>query len=84
VLPGTGLVGIATSKKLGGKPQRNHVKRQIREIIRPFVGTSNPEWDFIVLVSERASNASFAEIEADIRQLFETSPWTPVEKSESS
>ncbi len=32
-LPGTGLVGIGTSRKIGGKPRRNFVKRRIRAAV---------------------------------------------------
>ena len=67
-LPGTGLIGIATSKKIGNTPQRNKAKRRFREVLRK-VAEAAPTMDYIVVVLPSERGAGLDEIEADVRKL---------------
>jgi len=57
-LPGEGLVGIATSKKIGGKPPRNRAKRRVREAIRTSGGPIR-NLDLVVIVNPSGAAAPF-------------------------
>ena len=70
-LPGAGLIGIATSKKIGGKPARNTQKRRFREILRQHPAWLNPNVDSVVVLSERVAARSFEELTAEAEQLFQ-------------
>jgi len=69
-LPGTGLIGIATSKKIGTKPQRNRAKRRFREAIRQQPQILNPRLDIVVVVTEAGSGATFDRIREEVKALF--------------
>ena len=69
-LPGTGLLGIATAKKIGGKPDRNRAKRRFREAIRIQAGLVDPRLDFILIVNPDGANAVFERIQEEVRTLF--------------
>jgi ribonuclease P protein component len=81
VLTGQGFVGVATSKKLGGKPARNLQKRRVKEILQ---GSHNPSVDLVVVISERAKSASFEQLRADIQSQLERISWESANASESS
>ena len=62
-VPGRGAWGIATAKVIGCKPARNHVKRQVREIIRSQKSCLNDTRDYVVIVKESATKMSFQNLE---------------------
>ncbi|MBX3113576.1 MAG: ribonuclease P protein component [Fimbriimonadaceae bacterium] len=70
VLPGNGAIGIATSQSIGSKPQRNRVKRRIREAIRPFLPRLM-SWDMVVLAKGPTSLAEFREICNQLGELID-------------
>jgi ribonuclease P protein component len=82
--PGTGLVGIATSKKIGGKPQRNHVKRRIRAAVALNPEPPDKRFDFVLVVSPSAANAPFVRIQEEVRRLFAEGVARWAEELESS
>jgi ribonuclease P protein component len=69
-LPGTGLVGIATAKKIGSKPERNRAKRRIREAIRLETHSPDLRFDFVIIVSVQGAAAPFVRIQEEIRTLL--------------
>ena len=60
--------GIVASKKIGGAVTRNHVKRQIREIMRGQKLKSG--YDIVVLARQSITNESFSNIEHTVRSLL--------------
>jgi ribonuclease P protein component len=69
-LPGTGLLGIATTKKIGGKPDRNRAKRRFREAVRTQPDLADPRLDFILIVNTDGAQAPFERIREEVRSLF--------------
>lgn len=81
-LPGTGLVGIATSKKIGGKPSRNHAKRRVQAIL--YVRESScRQLDLAFVLNDRISKLGFQELKEEVERLLReaTAQWE--ENSES-
>lgn len=68
--PGTGLVGIATAKKIGGKPQRNRARRRFREAVRLQSEIVRPAFDFVIVVNQTGADAPFERIQEEVRRLF--------------
>ena len=67
--PGTGLFGVATSKKLGEKPPRNRQKRRVREAFR--LGGGLPATvDGVVIASERVATVPFSALLDEARELL--------------
>lgn len=67
--PGSGLVGFATSKKIGSKPQRNRAKRRAREAARKT--NLDPRLDYVVVVQAEAPTASFERLAEDLAKAIE-------------
>jgi ribonuclease P protein component len=70
-LPGSGLIGIATSKKIGGKPQRNRVKRRYREALMANQNIIDQSLDAVVIVSPKAANATLPQLRSDVAVLLD-------------
>lgn len=67
--PGTGLFGVATSKKIGEKPPRNRQKRRVREAFRLAGGVPSTV-DAIVIASERVAALPFETLCEEARDLL--------------
>jgi ribonuclease P protein component len=59
---GTGLLGIAISKKLGSHPVRNKLKRRCREAVRVLYGSVLAHLDYVIVLGEEAAKAPQAEL----------------------
>ena len=70
VSPGKGLVGIATSKKLGAKPQRNRQKRRIHAMLQTQANLLNTQ-DIVLVVSVKCQEVDHATLSSDFTQLME-------------
>ncbi|MFY9233557.1 MAG: ribonuclease P protein component [Fimbriimonadaceae bacterium] len=69
-LPGTGLIGIATSKKIGNAPQRNKAKRRFREVFRTLAEKLDPSMDYIAVAFPESADVKLDEIRSELaRQL---------------
>lgn len=66
-LPGSGLLGIATARAIGEKPQRNRQRRRIRESIRLLDLCTN-SWDIIIFAKPSITHATFEEIQEEARR----------------
>jgi len=64
-LPGTGLVGIGTSRKIGGKPRRNFVKRRIRSAIVE-AGLDLQSLDCVFMVGTRGVSEPYELLSKDV------------------
>jgi ribonuclease P protein component len=82
-LPGQGLLGIATSKKIGVTPKRNKVKRRFREAVR-LQSLVAPNLDYVLIVKQDAANAPFERIQIEVRTLFDEAKRRWAEESEFS
>jgi ribonuclease P protein component len=63
--------GFSVSKKVGKAHDRNRVKRRLREICRKQGQTWRRGFDAILVARTSAAEASFAELETALCQLFQ-------------
>lgn len=83
-IPGKGLIGWATSKKIGCTPRRNKVKRRFRDALRSQDLCIECNLDYVVVISSTGANASYEEAGAELRALFERVALKWAEEPESS
>ena len=69
-LPGTGLLGIATSKKLGDRPNRHRARRRAQAAIRTMFSMVELKLDYVLIISPTAESATFERIGEELRNLF--------------
>ncbi|HEV3233726.1 MAG TPA: ribonuclease P protein component [Candidatus Dormibacteraeota bacterium] len=62
-------IGFSVSSKVGGSVRRNLVRRRLREAARPLIQASREGVDLVVVARPEASSASFAELDAELREL---------------
>ena len=62
--------GFAVSKKVGGAVKRNLTRRRLREIIQKEIPSLKQNYNIIVLAKENILNATFAELQSEIRNLI--------------
>jgi ribonuclease P protein component len=70
-LPGTGLVGFATSKKIGDRPQRNRARRRVQAAVRGLGNSRCNRLDYVLIISQETANAPFERIGEEVRSLFQ-------------
>lgn len=66
-LPGTGFVGVATPKKLGARPRRNHQRRRLQVGFAQEIGPQ-PTWDVVLIAGSSLPSVTFLELRAELRQ----------------
>jgi len=64
-------VGISISRRIGSSVERNKLKRRIREALRKNASFLPAGMDIVLAARLGPSEASFQEIEGDIRRLCE-------------
>lgn len=69
-LSGTGLLGFATSRKIGGKPQRHLQRRRFREALRVGNAPLLSDLDYVVILGPSCATAPFARITEEARDLI--------------
>jgi len=62
--------GIIATRSSGGAVERNRVKRQLREIIAPYISELDDPVDLLLIARERASKAEFSEIQSAVVELL--------------
>ena len=83
-LPGNGLLGFATSRKLGGKPQRNRQRRRLQAAFRDCKDLLDPAMDYVVILGPRCADAPFERITEEARDLIVRANARWAEESECS
>jgi len=68
--PGSGLVGIAVSKKVGSRPRRNKLKRRFRDAILCRRNQIDRRLDYVLIVNAEAAESPFDRVEEEVRMLF--------------
>ncbi len=63
-------IGFSVSSKVGGAVGRNLVRRRLREATRPLLGGIPGGVDLVVVARPEALTASFAELDAELRELI--------------
>jgi ribonuclease P protein component len=66
-LPGSGLIGIATSKKIGSKPRRNLEKRRVRALVQE--NPLFPHLDRVVVASVKSQQTDYATLREDLAKI---------------
>ena len=67
--PGNGLVGIATSKKLGAKPQRNRQKRRVYAMLQTQANLLDTQ-DIVLVASVKCKKVDLETLYADFTHLM--------------
>lgn len=67
-LPGSGLAGVATSRSIGSKPERNRAKRRVREAFW-VCGIDGSTLDWVLVVKASAVRADFETLVAQMTEL---------------
>jgi ribonuclease P protein component len=62
-------IGISISKRIGNSVKRNKLKRRVREAIKENAPLLPAGMDIVIVARRGPSEASFQEIEEDIKQL---------------
>ena len=70
-LPGEGLVGITTSKKIGNTPQRNRAKRRFREGWRKQEARVRGNLDYVLIVTPQGAGAPFGALVEELGSLLD-------------
>ena len=83
-LPGNGLIGFATSRKIGNTPQRNRARRRYREAMRANRDRINEGLDIVVIISPKAAEATFPQLRSDAAVLLDRINARWAAESESS
>jgi ribonuclease P protein component len=63
-------VAVTASRSVGNAVQRNHVKRLLREALRPLLPQIVPGWELVILSRSKAREASLAEIQEALVQVM--------------
>ncbi|MGI6226989.1 MAG: ribonuclease P protein component [Peptococcales bacterium] len=63
-------IGFSISKKLGKAHERNHLKRQLREIARKNLKSIKPGYDLIFIARQKISGKGYRDIEKSMEFLL--------------
>lgn len=73
-VPSHGLkVGVAVGKKVGNSVTRSLVKRRIKESFRLLIPQINENYNFVVIARASCAEASYDEINTELKMLLEKS-----------
>lgn len=81
-LPGTGKLGVATSRTIGNKPRRHKVRRRALEAFNGL-GVEAKALDLIIVCHRNADGAPFEKIKSELKQQMEAMSLRWEEKLES-
>jgi ribonuclease P protein component len=66
-LPGTGFVGVATPKKIGARPRRNHQRRRLQVGFAQEIGPQ-PQWDVVLIAGSTLPLLALSDLRSELRQ----------------
>ncbi len=58
---------VSVNKKFGNAPERNKVKRRVREVVANY---NFKPYDFFIVIKNNVKELSFDEIHQDLKKLF--------------
>ncbi|WP_044641422.1 ribonuclease P protein component [Risungbinella massiliensis] len=64
-------LGISVSKKVGNAVTRNRVKRLVKEVVRAWIPSLQPDVDLVLIARNPTANMGYHEIKSSIRHLFQ-------------
>lgn len=63
-------VGFTVTRKTGNAPERNRIKRRLREVVRNCADALAPSHDYVLVGRREALSLPFSALVADLRQLL--------------
>jgi len=63
-------LGFSISKKIGKAHERNHLKRQLREIARKNLKNLKPGFDLIFIARQKIKGKSYRDVEKSMESLL--------------
>jgi ribonuclease P protein component len=67
---GYNRLGITASRKVGNAPQRNRVKRVLREVFRRHLKAANPNRDFSIIARRGAPALGYSDVLLEIQAVL--------------
>lgn len=67
-------LGITTSRKVGNSPQRNRIRRWVREFFRRRQETLQPPQDVVVIARSGAADLKFSDVERELANALRLPP----------
>lgn len=68
MLPGTGLVGVATARSVGCHARRNRQKRRVREAVR-VSAVAEPQFDMAFVAKQAVYTTDFQTLRDEVVRL---------------
>ena len=81
--PGTGLIGLATTKKIGSRPRRNYARRRVVASLQEESAVLVSGLDYVIVVFETSIRAPYEELRQELVRLIKEVSAKWVEGSES-
>lgn len=63
-------VGFTVTKKIGNSPERNRIRRRLREVVRACAGDFRPQHDYVLVGRREALSEPYAKLVADLSTLL--------------
>ena len=83
-LPGTGLIGFATAKKIGCHARRNQLRRRYQAVLRDLGDSRTTPLDLVVIIGTGAASVGIAEVKSELWRLLKSIEERWAEESASS
>lgn len=63
-------LGFTVTKKIGCAPERNRIRRRLRESAVPAAMAAPAGWDYVLIAKQEALRSTFDILERDLRYAF--------------
>src|SRR5262249_50574751 len=67
-------LGVTTSRKVGGAPERNRIRRLVREFFRRHQAALSPPCDVLVIARPGAASVRYADVDHELTRALRLTP----------